>query len=65
MNASIGYKFELILNYFVTDENVRRTIKQCRDRVLMLQLQPGCKGHIIFKAQRCGRIRMIGAITIT
>ena len=28
MNASIGYKFELV---FVTDENVRRTIKKCRD----------------------------------
>ena len=31
MNASIGYKFELILNYFVTDEGVRRTIKKRRD----------------------------------
>ena len=67
----MGYKFELIfrLLYFVTDENVRRTIKKCRDlfknRVLMLQLQPGCKGHIVFKAQRCLRIRMIGTITIT
>ena len=33
-------------NYFVTDENIRRTIKKCRDlfknRVLMMQLQPGC-----------------------
>ena len=31
----------------------------------MLQLQAGCKGHIVLKAQRCGTIRMIGAITIT
>ena len=59
----------LFSNYFVTDENVRRTIKSCRDlfknRVLMLQLQAGCKGHIVLKAQCCGTMRIIGAITIT
>ena len=59
----------LFSNYFVTDENVRRTIKKCRglfkNRVLMLQLEPECKGHILLKAQRCGTMRMIGVITIT
>ena len=59
----------LFSNYFVTDEDVRRTIKKkCdrfKNRVVMLQLQPGCKGHIVLKAQRCGTIWMIGAIKIT
>ena len=59
----------LFSNYFVTDEYVRRTIKKCCDRfknrVVMLQLQPGCKGYIVLKAQRCGTNRMIGALTIT
>lgn len=58
----------LFSNYFVTDEDVRRTIKKCCDlsknRVLMLKLKAGCKDRIVFKAQRCGTIQMIGAITI-
>ena len=59
----------LFSNYFVTDEDVRRTIKKCCDRfknrVLMLQLEPEYKGHILLKAQRSRTMRMIGAIIIT